>query len=172
MTMPLRAGEDAAPLDITEFLAGRTRAHGVFEDRFGRPRRSFTVTMNGHWQGDVFVLDEDFLYDDGARERRTWRIRRSGSGQFVATAPDCVGEAHGTSAPGRWHMRYEFMLRLRKRMVPVVFDDQVYAVTDRLALNRATLSKFGVRLGQVLIVYERESASGTGARKPSLADAA
>jgi hypothetical protein len=156
MAVSLPAGVGGAPLDITQFLAGRSVAHGVFEDRFGRQRRAFTVTMDGHWQGDVFLLDEDFLYDDGARERRTWRIRKLDAGRFVATAADCVGEAIGTAAPGRWHMKYQFMLRLKTRMVPVTFDDQVYAVTDRLALNRATLSKWGVRLGQVLIVYERD----------------
>ena len=170
MAEHIPAGEGGPALDITEFFLGRTKAYGLFEDRFGRPRRSFNVVIDGAWDGEIFVLREDFLYDDGSRERRQWRIAPQGGGDFTATAPDCVGVSYGKAGPGRWRMRYAFMLRLKKRLVAVSFDDQVYKVDGRLAINRATASKWGVRLGQVLIVYERDAAAAP--RSIGMADAA
>ena len=67
-----RAG---APFELTTFLDGRTKAWGMFEDRFGRLRRRFEVDMHGRWQEGVFLLDERFVYDDGRVEQRTWLVK-------------------------------------------------------------------------------------------------
>lgn len=58
---------------LTSFLLGRTRAWGIFEDRFGRVKLRFAVEMNGAWSGQTFVLNEQFNYDDGRSEKRVWR---------------------------------------------------------------------------------------------------
>lgn len=160
-----------SPLDaMTAFFLGRVSGNGVFEDRSGRPRRTFMLAITGRLEGAALVLDEDFTYDDGARERRTWRFERDGPTAFKASAADCVGPAIGEITPGRWRMRYGFMLRLRNRLVPVDFDDRLYVVGPRIAINRATMRKWGIKLGTVLIVYERETALATGTPGPTLAD--
>jgi hypothetical protein len=38
-------------LDLYEYFDGRTRAWGMFEDRFGRVRREFTVDISGRREG-------------------------------------------------------------------------------------------------------------------------
>ena len=86
---------DGALFELTTFLAGRTRAWGIFEDRFGRLRRRFDVDMDGRWQEGVFRLDERFVYDDGRIENRTWLVRQLSEGRFEATCDDCVGVAAG-----------------------------------------------------------------------------
>ena len=62
-------------LDLYEYFAGEIRAWGLFEDRFGRVRRQFQVDVEGRIEDGELVLEEDFLYDDGERDRRVWRIR-------------------------------------------------------------------------------------------------
>jgi len=37
----------------------------------------------------------------------------------------------------------------------VDFDDWMFLVDDRVMLNRAVMSKFGVRLGEVLLSFTR-----------------
>ena len=54
--------------NLTNFLEGRTRAWGIFEDRFGRVRQRFIVEMNGYWSGSIFLLHEKFIYGDGLEE--------------------------------------------------------------------------------------------------------
>ncbi len=151
---------DRTPVfDLTSFLAGRTHAHGVFEDRFGRTRRRFTVVLDGRWEGAWFRLTEEFLYDDGASETRIWRLRPGASGAFTATATDCIGVADGRSDRHGCQMRYRFRLRLGARSIAVDFVDRIMQVDRHLALNRATVSKWGVRLGEVFIVFERQAAT-------------
>ena len=50
---------------LEEYFHGKTRAWGLFEDRFGTVRRQFVVNINGDWDGTTLTLDEDFLFDDG-----------------------------------------------------------------------------------------------------------
>ena len=113
-------------LDLTSFLEGRTFAWGIFEDRFGRVRRRFTVEMVGRWQERVFLLDERFTYDDGSRETRVWRVEPSGQGRFTATCADCIGIAQGECSADAIRMSYTFRLKLDGRELHVTFDDRIY----------------------------------------------
>jgi Protein of unknown function (DUF3833) len=169
MSYDRRAAEGGHPFDITQFLAGRSSAHGVFQDRFGRVRRSFCVSVFGRWDGPVFILDEAFVYDDGERETRQWRIIKGEHGRFTATCADCVGTAQGSSDVGTSHMRYGFRLKLKTRMLKVHFDDRMIRVDRRLAINRAKVSKWGITLGEVIIVFERQDVAR---RVPEFAEAA
>lgn len=143
--------------ELTRFLEGRTRAWGVFEDRFGRVRQRLNVEMNGGWDGDTFVLDETFIYDTGAREERTWRITPSGDGRFTATCPDCIGSATGRSDEDSIRMSYRFRLKLEARELIVEFDDRIYRLGDTIAVNRATMRKWGVKLGELSLFFQRNA---------------
>jgi hypothetical protein len=145
--------------ELTEFLAGRTRAWGVFEDRFGRLRRRFDVDMHGRWEGETFVLDEQFTYDTGETEARTWRVKVASDGRFTATCPDCIGEARGTCTDDVIRMRYRFRLKLGAREIAVDFDDRLYRMGPTLAVNRARMSKWGVELGALSLFFTRETAN-------------
>ena len=143
--------------ELTTFLAGSTRAWGIFEDRFGRLRRRFDVEMYGQWQNDVFRLDERFAYDDGRVENRTWLVTPVSAERFEATSDDCVGKASGTCLPGMIQMFYAFRLKLPARVLTVDFDDRIYRISARTAVNRATVSKWGVRLGELSLFFEKQA---------------
>jgi hypothetical protein len=143
------------PLAITSFFAGATVAHGVFEDRFGRPRRRFTAQLFGQWDKETFVLDETLHYSDGQVERRVWRVLPGLDGRFSATSSDCIGSATGEHSADGWRMRYHFRLRIGQRSLVVGFDDRVYRAGPSAILNRATVHKLGIHLGDVLVVYEK-----------------
>jgi hypothetical protein len=145
--------------DLTSFLNGRTRAWGLVEDRFGRVRRSFSAELIGHWKGDVFVLDETFEFDDGEIDKRVWHVVPGSDGRFTATCSDCAGPAEGSATRDMVRMSYRFRLRLGGRTVLVDFDDRIHLVDDGLALNRATMSKWGVKVGELFVVFSREGAA-------------
>lgn len=144
--------------ELTAFLEGRVSAWGIFEDRFGTLRRRFDVEMEGRWEGGAFRLDESFIYDTGEREKRTWIVTPRGSGRFEATCADCVGSAHGTCDNDSIRMRYQFRLRLAGRAVVVTFDDRIYRMGPDIAINRATMSKWGIKLGELSLFFRRHPA--------------
>lgn len=154
-------GRPAATLfELTSFLEGQTRAWGVFEDRFGRLKRRFTVEMNGRWNQGSFVLDERFVYDSGEIETRTWHVTPLGAGRFRATCADCVGNAYGKSDADSVRMSYHFRLKLGTRELIVAFDDRLYRMGDANAVNRATMSKWGIKLGELSLFFQRSVIEG------------
>lgn len=142
--------------DLTQFLDGRTTAWGIVEDRFGTIRARFTVTMHGHWEGNSFILEEAFSYDAGHSETRRWRVEPHEGGKFSATCSDCVGQASGESSEDAIRMIYRFRLKLSTREIVVNFSDRIYRMSHDTAINRATISKWGVRLGELSVFFKRE----------------
>ena len=95
--------KNATPqLVIEEYFAGETQAWGLFEDRFGTIRRQFSVDIVGTWDGEFLTLDEKFVFEDGERDRRIWKIRKTSDKTYTGTADDVIGEATGR-ASGNGH---------------------------------------------------------------------
>lgn len=142
-------------LDLKTYFNGTVRAHGMFSDRAGRVMRRFTVLMDCRWTGEDGVLDEAFTYSDGTTERRIWRLRHLGGGRYTGRADDVVGEATGAVAGNAFQWAYTLKLPVDGRVWEVDFDDWMFLIDERVMLNRATMSKFGVRLGEVQLVFNK-----------------
>ena len=41
-------------------------------------------------------------------------------------------------------------------MIEVQFDDWMYLMTDTVMLNKAVMSKFGIRLGEVTLSFSKK----------------
>ncbi len=149
--------------DLIAYLDGSVRAWGVFEDRAGRVRRRFVADLAGRRDGSHFVIDEEFRFDDGAVEQRQWKFERGEGGAFHATATDVIGQAEGRAEAGGARMRYQFRLAIKGRSVVVDFDDRFYPIDGDRIINRATVSKFGVRLGELTMLFERRPGKAAGA---------
>ena len=147
---------DSAPFDLLSWLEGRTLAHGVFEDRRGRIRRRFTVEMNGHADASSLRLDENFVFEDGERQKRTWVLTRGAGRSFSGRCEDAVREAHGEFGEGVAYLRSCLRLRVGRRQIAMNFDDAFYQAGPNELLNRSTVSKWGIRIGQVLILFRKD----------------
>ena len=127
----------------------------MFTDRSGAVVKRFTVLMECKWTGDEGVLDEAFTYSDGTKQTRIWRLTKTGNGKFVGRADDVVGEALGESRGNAFHWTYTMRLPVDDKVYDVQFDDWMYLMTDKVMLNKATMSKFGVRLGEVTLSFTK-----------------
>ena len=143
-------------LDLRQYFNGRVTAHGIFTNRSGKVVRRFIVTMDCRWEGDVGTLDETFFYSDGERGKRIWRLVRHADGRYTGTAADVIGTAEGQAAGNAFNWRYTLALPVDGRVIEVQFDDWMYLMDQRVMLNRAVMSKFGVRLGEVTLSFTKE----------------
>ena len=153
--------------DLKAYFNGEVTAHGMFTDRAGKVVRRFTVLMKCSWVGDDGVLDEDFTYSDGRRERRVWRLKKVGSAggnsgggsggvtRYTGVADDVVGTATGESAGNAFRWNYTLRLPVDGSVYEVQFDDWMYLMNERVMINKAVMSKFGVRLGDVTLAFEK-----------------
>ncbi|MEY3510035.1 MAG: hypothetical protein RJA56_4 [Pseudomonadota bacterium] len=144
-------------LNLREYFNGTLDAHGVFTDRSGRVVKRFTVLMVCTWTGNQGVLDESFVYSDGSTEKRIWRLTDLGGGRYSGRADDVVGEAQGQTQGNAFRWGYTLALPVDGRVWHVDFDDWMYLMDQRVMLNKATMSKWGVRLGEVTLSFYKRT---------------
>jgi hypothetical protein len=142
-------------LDLRQYFNGTLDAYGVFTDRNGQVVRRFTVVMRCTWNGDEGVLDEDFTYSDGTTQKRIWRLKHEGNGRYTGRADDVVGVAEGQTAGNAFRWGYTLALPVDGRVWEVQFDDWMYLMDERVMLNKARMSKFGIHLGEVTLSFMR-----------------
>jgi len=143
---------------IEEYFAGQTKAWGIFQDRFGTLRRQFEVDIEGTWDGNTLTLVEDFLYDDGETEQRIWRIKKLADHLYEGEADGVIGTAKGRAYGNALNWTYGFALVVGERAWNVTFDDWMFLQSDGVLINRAEVSKFGIKLGEVTIAFRKDAA--------------
>lgn len=142
-------------LMMDSFFNGKLTAWGTVQDRNGKVLRRFQAEMIGTWDGNNGILDEDFVYDDGEKQKRIWRITKNTDGTFSGTADDVVGIAIGRSEGFALNWRYTMALPVDGKVYEVQFDDWMYLVNTNNVINRASMSKFGVQVGEVTLFIQK-----------------
>lgn len=149
---------DAEPAFILEeFFDGRLTAHGVVQDRSGRVIRHFNADIEAYWRDGVGTLEEDFVFDDGEEQRRVWTLTPAGPDRYIGTAGDVVGEGQLLRAGNSVFLDYVLRIPYGDGTIDVRVDDRMYLVSDTVLLNESELSKFGVRVGQLLLTIVRHA---------------
>jgi len=156
-TAPAAPSDAAGAFLLERDLHGAAVARGEFRAING-VRRGFTVEMRGSLEGDVFILEEDFLYDDGERDRKTWRLRRVAPGRYVGAREDVVGEAQGRQDGNYFRLEYDVRLPGRDGApgMKVRFRDVMARTADGAILNRASVGWWGFRIARVELRITRE----------------
>jgi hypothetical protein len=167
------AGKQPVLKPETYFL-GETRGSGMFHDRFGNLRRQFVVDMVGEMDGDVLVLTEDFVYDDGEKEQRVWHLKPLGGGLYEGVAGDVVGKATGQAVGNAFQWSYRLDLKVGEGRWRVAFDDWMFLQPGGVILNRATMTRWGIEIGTLTVSFHKKGASSAllGTQPQAVAQAA
>jgi hypothetical protein len=142
-------------LVLEDYFLGKTKAWGMFQDRFGNLKREFVVDITGTWDGKQLVLDERFLYSDGERETRVWTIQKQDDNNYTGTAGGVIGIAKGKTFGNALNWAYDFDLKVGDGTLRVHFDDWMFLQPDGILLNVAEVSKFGIHLGTVTLSFRQ-----------------
>lgn len=142
-------------IDVKRFFAGKLEAKGVVMDRSGQVQRRFYVTMLGTWQGNKGKLEEWFTFDDGEKTTRTWYFDKQANGIYSGTASDVVGPATGRQVGFALQWQYQLDLEVGEDTYRVEFDDWLYQVDEKTVINRSYIKKWGVQVGEVILVINK-----------------
>jgi hypothetical protein len=66
-----------------------------------------------------------------------------------------VGTASGQTSGNAFFWAYTLRLPVGERVFEVQFDDWMWLVDERVMLNKAVMSKFGIRLGEVTLAFTK-----------------
>jgi len=152
--------ENQPRLVLEDYFAGKTKAHGIFEDRFGKLRRQFVVHIVGTWDGQTLVLEEDFLYSDGETDRRVWMLRKQDEHTYIGTANDVPEPTTMKVYGNAMNFRYNVDLKVGDGTLNVRFNDWMFLQPDGVIINRARISKFGFALGEATITFTKPDLVG------------
>ncbi|MCK7612724.1 DUF3833 family protein [Roseibium sediminicola] len=148
----------AKPLVLEEFFKGRTVGKGVFESKFAGVYRPFTVYLTGRWDPHSFTLRlrEDFVYDDGERDTKTWFFQKVAEDRYVGQRSDVIAPANiRTDADGA--LRFSYVAELKTENGPLLlrFDDTLQKVDRRTVRNTARVMKAGITIGTVDLTFTK-----------------
>ena len=145
-------------LDIFHYFQGRTEAWGMVQDRSGKQLRRFHVAIDGDVVGDTLTLHERFVYDDGEKQQRVWRIRRTGDNRYQGTAGDIEGVASGQAAGNAFHWRYSMNVEASGSRWLLHFDDWMFLQDGSHLFNKTEMKKFGITVATVTLFFTRTTA--------------
>lgn len=144
-------------LDLAAYFDGTTDAWGMFQRRGGAVTKRFHVVITGTRGDGTLTLDEQFRYDDGTSQRRVWHLTRAADGRWQGSAADVKGEALGELAGNALRWQYTLLLPVDGRTYEMAFDDWMFLIDGCTMINRASMSKFGIELGQVTLMFRRRA---------------
>ena len=143
-------------LIIEEYLTGNVKAWGVLQNRSGKVTRQFSADLNGLWDGKQLILNEKFNWDDGEIQNREWTITKIDENNYEGTAGDVVGKAIGYSYGPAFKFEYVLLVPVKGKEMKITFDDWIFKQDERVAINRATMTKFGFKVAELTVVFVKD----------------
>jgi hypothetical protein len=152
--VPQDYAAETPKLDLATYFNGKVDGWGMVQDRSGKVLRRMVVEIDCTWVGNEGTLDESFLWSDGKREKRVWKITRDGD-HYTGRAADVVGVARGTAAGNALQWNYVLALPPDQGGYQMNMDDWMWMVDDKTLTNRTSMSKFGVQFAEITIFFRR-----------------
>ena len=140
-------------LIIEDYLSGNVKAWGILQNRSGKVTRQFSADLNGKWDGKQLILDEKFNWSDGEVQTRQWQITKIDEHNYEGTAGDVVGKARGYSYGPAFKFEYVLLVPVKGREMKITFDDWIFMQDEKVAINRAKMTKFGIRVADLTVVF-------------------
>ena len=142
-------------ITIEKYFEGPVKAWGLLQDRSGKVTRQFKADMFGSFEGDTLTLKEDFYWSDGEKQNRVWKIKKIDQNHYTGSAADVVGTAKGYQYGSAFKFEYNLMVPFKGKNIKVSFDDWIFKQDEEVAINRATLTKFGFKVGELTVFFKR-----------------
>jgi len=143
-------------LIIEDYLSGNVKAWGILQNRSGKVTRQFSADLNGKWNGKKLILDEKFNWSDGEIQTRQWQINKIDEHNYEGTAGDVVGTAKGYSYGPAFKFEYVLLVPIKGKEIKITFDDWIFMQDERVAINRATMTKFGIKVAELTVMFVKD----------------
>ena len=143
-------------LIIEEYLSGNVKAWGILQNRSGKVTRQFSADLNGRWDGKELILDEKFIWNDGEIQTRQWKIDKIDEHNYEGTAGDVVGTAKGYSYGPTFKFEYVLLVPVKGREMKITFVDWIFKQNEKVAINRAKMTKFGIRVADLTVIFVKD----------------
>ncbi|KUM53231.1 DUF3833 domain-containing protein [Rheinheimera sp. EpRS3] len=144
-------------LKLDQFFQGESLAWGVLHNWQGKQSVRFSAELCGSWQGNTGNLYELFQFSDGRTEQRHWQLQQNADGSISGTAGDVIGNATGQLAGNTLYWEYTLRIPYDGDTLDVKVKDWLYLVDEQNLINRSTLHKFGLTVGELTLAIQQQN---------------
>ncbi|MGO4623641.1 DUF3833 family protein [Ensifer sp. 2YAB10] len=144
----------AESFSLEGFFTGKSIAEGSFHSITG-VKKSFQAQLLGKWDGRTLTLREDFTFDDGTRDRKTWRFIKDGPGTYWGMREDVIGKTEVRIKDNVARFSYLVFLDPENRKNKVRFHDTMRLNNDGRVLNTAYVTKIGLPVAWTRVEFRR-----------------
>ena len=75
---------------------------------------------------------------------------------YDGTAEDVVGTAKGYSYGPAFKFEYVLLVPVKGKEIKITFDDWIFKQDEKIAINRATMKKFGFKVAELTVFFVKE----------------
>ena len=100
-------------------------------------------------------MQEWFEFDDGEKTERVWDIVFVNNKFFKGKAHDIIGDANGEQNGNAVNINYTLQVPYKDSNINLKMDDWMYLIEDDLILNRTSMKKFGLKVGEIMLFMKK-----------------
>ncbi len=161
---PAAPKSPAAPLTLVDAFSGRATGVGEFKVWLTGDQRRFTALLNGTVTGQTgarrLTVVEDFIYDDGDKNRLTWVFdemapQNDGTVRWTGKREDTVGTAEVIEEDGVIRLTYTADFVSPSGTTRLGFSDVIYDTGGGLIINDAIVTRWGLPVAKVQFKIQR-----------------
>ena len=144
------------PFSLETDLIGKTVATGSFSAIDGT-HRDFITYIEGTLDGSTVTLVEDFEFDDGVKERKTWVLTKLPNGEYSGIREDVIGTARGYQDGDAFRLEYTMAIPDENGEPgrAMKFRDVLANNPEGAVVNKATVGLWGFQVATVDLLIKR-----------------
>ncbi len=141
--VPLDYIESSSKLDIKKFFNGDIEAFSIKQDENEKIIGTAIIKISGKWDENKGTIQQNFVYNDGTKDSRTWLITLNSDGTFDAIGHDVSSPAQGKQIGNAALSNYTLAFGSKAAKEEVSFDDRMYMVDEKSMIMISSFKKLG-----------------------------
>ena len=144
-------------LNFENFFSGEVVAKGILILRYPRKSvKNLHVTFKGFFAHDELKLKENYIENE-KKIIRNWKFKKKSNILYHGTEKNVKGTIIVNIEKSRLLMKYYFKLIIYNFTITVYVKDYMYLINEKEIINTTYVSKFGIKLAEVILLYKKKS---------------
>ena len=119
-------------------------------------KKNLHVTFKGLFANDELKLKEHYVENE-KKIIRNWKFKKISNSLYHGTEKNVKGTIIVSIEKSRLLMKYYFNLIVYNFTITVYVKDYMYLINEKEIINTTYVSKFGIKLAKVILLYKKKS---------------
>jgi hypothetical protein len=127
--------EKSPKLDIKSFFDGEITSFSITQDKNNKIISTSIAKINGKWQDNKAVIEQNFVNEIGKKDNRTWLLTLENDNSFSAVGHDVYSPAKGKIKGNAMQMIYTIFRKQNDQKIKTNYEENIYLVDENSAIG-------------------------------------